>query len=470
MRRSERNDDNLEEIKENKGYILGEMEVSKAFWTLSIPAVLTMMAKAIYSAVDTIYIGRLKNNFALAAVGVVSPLLLILQSVETMLAQGVCVLVGRKLGENNRSEADNIVSTVLLTASLFGVICCLTGVAFMNPLLRLFGADEGILPYARQYGLWVFIGIVFNMPTAILNNAARGESAVKVASRGILAGTILNVLLDPIFIFDFGLGMGVAGASLATTISEAVSLAYIAAYYLRGKSLVELRFGAIHHRKVVYKQLILIGLPVAAFQFLLSVASAVTNGALKDLPDSEVFIAAFSVVQKVTWIIIFVFLGLVQGFQPIVSYAAGAGNRERFEKTVMYSGKVMAVTALLFTVLSILLGRTILSWFSSDAGVVSAGVWLLVSQTALSALLAVSFVVIIAYQALGSGVQGVILAVLRQAVLYIPLMLVLPEILGFAGVLLVQPISEAVTFTAAMIMVPALKRKSAAISEPELPV
>ena len=435
------------------------MKVSKAFWTLSVPAVLTMMAKAIYSAVDTIYIGQLDNIYALAAVGVVGPLLLILQSVETMISQGVCVLVGRKLGEDKRADAEWVVITSLFTAILFGILSCIIGIVFMDPLLRAFGADDLVLPYGRQYGLWVFIGMIFSMPTAILNNAARGESAVRVASRGTLVGTVLNVLLDPIFIFDFGLGLGVAGASLATTISQMVSLLYVSAYFLTGKSLIRLHTDAIRHTKELYHQIISIGLPVAAFQFLLSVASAVTNGAMCDLSQGETYIAAFSVVQKMVWIIIFVFLGLVQGFQPIVSYAAGAGNGPRFKETLSYSGKVLCITALIFTLICFFFGGSIVSLFSEDAEVIEAGRALVISQTALCTLVALCFLIIIAFQALGSGIQGVILAILRQAVLYIPLMVVLPNRFGFRGVLAVQPICEVLTFSAAAIMSLRLKRR-----------
>ena len=442
-----------------KAFILGEMKVPKAFWTLSVPAVLTMMAKAIYSAVDTIYIGQLDNLYALAAVGVVGPILLILQSFETMIAQGVCVLVGRKLGENKRDDAEWIFMTSLYTTTVIGIVCCLLGIIFMNPLLRLFGAEDLVLPYGRQYGLWIFIGIIFSMPTGILNNTARGESAVRVASRGTLVGTLLNVVLDPIFIFDFGLGLGVAGASLATAISELVSLLYVAAYFFLGKSMLRIRRDAVKHTKELYFQIISIGLPVAAFQFLLSVAAAVTNNAMSDLSQGEAYVAAYSVVQKMVWIIIFVFLGLVQGFQPIVTYAAGAGNGERFRETLHYAGRVMLVTALVFALICAAFGEGIVGLFSVDEEVIEAGRELIISQTILSALIALCFVVIIAFQALGSGIQGVILAVLRQLVLYIPLMIVLPDKWGFGGVLAVQPICEVVTFSVAAVMGLGLRKR-----------
>ena len=210
-----------------EAYILGQERVRRAFWYLALPALLTMLAKAIYSAVDAVYIGLLRNSDALAAIGITSPLVLILQSFETVLGQGICVAVGRRLGKRANKEADNIVSTSFVFSVIFGAAVCALGIVFLSPAMRLFGASGDVLPYARKYSLWIFIGMIFNMPASCLNNAARGESAMRVPSTAMLIGTLLNVALDPVFIFDFGLGLGIEGASMATTISQAISLGFV---------------------------------------------------------------------------------------------------------------------------------------------------------------------------------------------------------------------------------------------------
>lgn len=452
-------------MENRESYILGEMKISQAFWTLALPAILTMIAKAVYSAVDTMYIGFLGDNNALAAVGIVSPLLMILQSFETVLSQGICVLVGRKLGEGRKGEAESIVSTVLATSFGFGLFFCSFSLLCMDPLLKLFGASAEVLPFARQYGLWVFIGILFNMPAACLNNAARGESAVKVASRSILIGTLLNVVLDPVFIFDFGLGMGVAGASLATTISQAVTLLCVASYYLRGKSLLKIGVKKIHHNKAMYLNLVSIGLPMAVFQFLISTASAFTNSAMAALPGGDTYITAYSVVQKLVFIITFIFLGLIQGLQPILSFSAGAKNGKRFREGLFYPAKVLLAVALGISGACFFGGGWIISLFSSDPAVAQAGELLLRSQTIFCAMFAMTFLVMIAFQVLGKGLQGILISVARQGILYIPLVLVLPRFFGFNGVLAAQPVADLLSFVLVLCMLPQLRRLTHQLEE-----
>ena len=456
-------------MENRESYILGEMKISKAFWTLALPAILTMIAKSVYSAVDTMYIGFLGNNAALAAVGIVSPLLVLLQSFETVLSQGICVLVGRKLGEGKKEEADSIVSTTLATSIGFGIFFCCVSFLCMDPLLKLFGASAEVLPYARQYGVWVFVSILFTMPAACLNNAARGESAVKVASNSILIGTLLNVILDPIFIFDFGLGLGVAGASIATTISQAVSLLCVASYYIRGKSLVKIRFSAVHHHKAMYRNLVSIGLPMAVFQSLISGASAFTNSAMAGLPDGDIYITAYSVIQKLVLLVTFIFLGLIQGLQPILAFSAGAKNGKRFREGLAYSAKRLVLVALSISAACFFSGKWIMSLFSPDPSVTQAGELLLRSQTIFCAMFAMSFLIMVAFQALGKGVQGIIIAISRQGLLYIPLVTILPRFFGFNGVLAAQPIADLLSLILVACMFPQLKRLTHQLEAEKLP-
>ena len=216
--------------KENTGQesVLGDMKPSRAITRLAVPATLALLAKAVYNIVDTAYIGMLGSDIALAAVGVTLPLLLIMVSVENIFAAGAAVLAGRQLGAGHKKEANRTITSVVGLSVFIGIFLCAAGILFMEPLLRAFGASEAVLPQAGDYAFWMFVAALANLPAQSMNCAARAESSVKISSIAVVAGAALNVVLDPVFMFDWGLAMGVEGASLATqyhSLSHFLSLA-----------------------------------------------------------------------------------------------------------------------------------------------------------------------------------------------------------------------------------------------------
>lgn len=203
----------------DKEAILSGEKPSKAIIKLALPATLALLAKAVYNIVDTAYIGMLGDDNALAAVGVTLPILLIMVSIENIFASGAAVIAGRQLGASDKEGASRTVTEVIGLSLFVGIALCISGIVFMEPLLRLFGASEAVLPQAKDYAFWMFIAALFNLPAQSMNCAARAESSVKISSVAVVTGAALNVILDPIFMFSWGLGMGVEGASLATTVS-----------------------------------------------------------------------------------------------------------------------------------------------------------------------------------------------------------------------------------------------------------
>ena len=224
-----------------KESLLSSMMPSKAIIKLAIPATLALLAKAVYNIVDTAYIGMLDSDIALAAVGVTLPLLLIMVSVENIFAAGASVLAGRQLGAEDKEGASRTVTTIVGISMLIGISLCVFGILFMKPLLRAFGASDAVLPQAEDYAFWMFIAALFNLPAQSLNCAARAESSVKISSIAVIAGAALNVALDPIFMFSWGLDMGVEGASLATTVSQFITYGILLWFYLSGRSIIKVR-------------------------------------------------------------------------------------------------------------------------------------------------------------------------------------------------------------------------------------
>lgn len=197
------------ECEESTTSVLGGMAPSKAIIKLAVPATLALLAKAVYNLVDTAYIGMLNSDIALTAVGVTVPLLLIMVSIENIFAAGAAVLAGRQLGSGDNEEASRTVTTIIGISVGIGILLCVGGIVFIEPLMRAFGVSDASLPLAKDYAFWMFVAALANLPAQSMNCAARAESSVKISSVAVITGALLNVILAPVFMFDWGLGMGV---------------------------------------------------------------------------------------------------------------------------------------------------------------------------------------------------------------------------------------------------------------------
>lgn len=434
------------------------MKPSKAIIKLAVPATLALLAKAAYNIVDTAYIGMLKDETALAAVGVTLPLLLIFVSIENIFAAGAAVLAGRQLGAGDKDGANTTVSTVVGVSILIGVVLCVIGMIFMDPLLRSFGASDKVLPLARDYAFWMFIAAIANIPAQSLNCAARAESSVKIASVAVIVGAVLNVILDPLFMFGFGLNLGVEGASLATTVSQFVTAIILFAYYLSGKSIVKLSTRLFKPSIKLLKATALIGIPTAVVQICLAVSTSLTNMAAAGLPDSDFIIAAYGVVQRLVLVGHYVILGFMQGYQPIAAYSFGARNDERFHESERFALKATVLLTVLVSVAYIALSKPLILLFNQNPAVVAYGSALLISQIAIYPAFGICYLMTIIFQAIGSARYGVFLSTLRQGLLYIPFILILPRFFGIWGIYMTQPAADVLTLIVCLASYKVMKR------------
>ncbi|MGI6178075.1 MAG: MATE family efflux transporter, partial [Eubacterium sp.] len=246
---------------ENKQSVLADMPPAKAIVKLAVPATIALLAKAVYNLVDTAYIGMLDSDIALTAVGVTVPLLLIMVSIENIFAAGGAVLAGRQLGAKDDEAASRTVTTIIGISIIIGVVLCVCGIIFIEPIMRAFGASDASLPLAEDYAFWMFIAALANLPAQSMNCAARAESSAKISSIAVITGALLNVALDPIFMFDWGLDMGVEGASLATTVSQFVTFFILIWFYASGRSIIKIKPKAFHPTWWLIKNVVLIGIP-----------------------------------------------------------------------------------------------------------------------------------------------------------------------------------------------------------------
>lgn len=443
---------------QQKESLLAQVHPSKAIVKLAVPATLALLAKAVYNIVDTAYIGLLDSEIALAAVGVTLPLLLIFVSIENIFAAGAAVLAGRQLGAGDKEGANTTVSTVVATSAVVGVVLCVGGLVFMEPLLRGFGASEAVLPQAKDYAFWMFIAALFNLPAQCLNCSARAESSVKITTVAVVTGAALNIILDPIFMFDWGLGMGVGGASLATTLSQFVTLAILVWFYWSGRSIIQVSLRYVKPAAKLFREVILIGVPTAVIQICLAVATSLTNVAAAVLPDSDLIIAAYGVVQRLILIGCYVIMGFMQGYQPVASYAFGAKNEERFHDSARFSIKATLLLTVIVEAVYILLSSPLILLFNRNPAIVEYGSRLLISQVALYPAFGLCYMMTITFQTIGASRFGLFLSTIRQGLFYIPAILLLPRVQGVWGIYWSQPIADALTLVVCLLSYKAMKR------------
>lgn len=421
----------MSEMKKNmnveKESLLASVKPSKEIIDMAVPATLALLAKAVYNIVDTAYIGMLNSDTALAAVGVTLPLLLIMVSIENIFAAGAGILAGRQLGEHDKEGANRTVTTIVGFSMVVGIGLCIVGILFEDVLLRAFGASEAVLPQAKDYAFWMFIAALFNLPAQSLNCAARAESSVKISSVAVITGAVLNVILDPIFMFSWGLNMGVEGASLATTISQCVTFLILLIFYMGGFSVIKIKPKYFKLSAKFIWDVVSIGIPTAVIQICLAVATSLTNIAAKTLPDADLIIAAYGVVQRLILIGCYVIMGFMQGYQPVASYAFGPKNEERFNESAKFAFKGSLLLTIVVAVIYIALAKPLILLFNRNPLVVEYGKWLFLS-------------------------------LIRQCLFYVPFILSLPGIMGVKGIYFSQPAADILTIIVCIVLIKPMKR------------
>lgn len=437
--------------------VLGDMAPAKSIVKLAIPATIALLAKAVYNIVDTAYIGMLNSDIALTAVGVTVPLLLIMVSIENIFAAGAAVLAGRQLGAKDEDGASRTVTTIIGISTIIGIALCAIGLVFLEPIMRAFGASDASLPQAMDYARWMFIAALANLPAQSMNCAARAESSVKISSVAVVTGALLNVLLDPVFMFDWGLNLGVKGASMATTVSQFVTLFILIWFYASGRSIIKIKARAFKPGWQFIKTVAAIGIPTAVIQICLSVAASLTNIAATSLPQSDEIIAAYGVVQRLILIGCYVIMGFMQGYQPVASYAFGAKDEERFHDSVRFALKGALLLTVLVEAAYIVLSKPLIMLFNQNPVIINYGRNLLISQMVLYPAFGLCYMMTITYQTIGASRYGLFLSAIRQGLFYVPFIRILPKFLGIMGIYLTQPAADVLTILVCIFSIKPMK-------------
>ena len=322
----------------------------------------------------------------------------------------------------------------------------------------MFGASAAVMPQAKEYSFWMFIAALDNLPAQSMNSTARAESSVKITTIAVVTGAVLNIILDPIFMFEWGFNLGVAGASIATTISQFVTAIILFWFYLSKRSIIELNVKYVKPTVEFFKTVMVIGIPTAVVQICLALSTSLTNMSAARLPDSDLIIAAYGVVQRLVLVGHYVILGFMQGYQPVASYAYGAKNEERFIESEKFALKTTIYLTIGVAILYIVLAKPLIMLFNQNPQIVEYGSKLLISQLIVYPAFGFVYFLTITFQTIGESRFGIFLSTLRQGLLYVPLIMLLPSFFGVNGIYFSQPVADVITLVICFISYPHLKR------------
>ena len=422
-----------------------EPPVSKLICRLAVPCIISMLVTAFYNMADTYFVGMLKSNAATGAVGVVFSMMAIIQAVGFFFGQGSGNYISRELGKKNYQEASNMAATGFYAALASGLLICIIGQIFLEPLAYLLGSTPTILPYTEAYLRVILLGAPWMTASLVLNNQLRFQGSASYAMVGIVSGAILNIALDPLLIFVFDLG--VAGAGWATIISQFVSFCLLLHGCSKGSNI------KIHVRKVKVKWhyfdiIIRGGLPSLARQSLASVATICLNHAAQ--PYGDAAIAAMGVVQRITMFGFSTMLGFGQGFQPVCGFNYGAGLYSRVKAGFWFCVKISFVFLAAVGILGYVFAPNLVALFRDDPAVIEFGTRALRFQCI--TLWVQSWVVMsnMMMQSIGRTVPATFLAVARQGLFFIPIILILPLFLDALGIQVAQSAADLLTFFCAI--------------------
>ena len=431
-----------------------ETPIPRLVTSLALPTTVSMLVTVIYNTADTYFVSQI-NKSASAAVGMVYTLMAIIQAIGYGFSMGAGSLISRKLGEKDDRAASMYATSAFFASVLIGALVGGGCLAFLSPLLRLLRSSDTMFIYAYPYARWILLAAPVSCASFVLNGILRAEGETRVAMWGLGIGGLLNIVLDPIFIFT--LGMGTGGAALATAVSQLVSFLILLAIFLTGRSIVPLNPRLISRRPGDYVLILATGFPTVCRQGLGSLAAALLNAQAVVYGDAAV--SAITIANKAYVLVRNIIIGIGQGFQPVAGYNYSAGNRRRAWSSFTFASLIGTVICVLSAAGIALFASQIMFWFCDDAEVAQIGVQTLYFCCAVMPLMAFSTYVNQMYQSLGFKAPATFLASCRQGIFFIPAVLLLPIRLGCLGVQLSQPMADLMTFVISVPFIIAFYRR-----------
>ena len=421
-------------------YILSEEKPAKAVAVLGVPLIAGMFIMVLYNLVDTYFIGLMRDDYQLAAVNLAYPVMMISIAISNMIGTGASSLIARSLGAGDREKADHTVTAGFVLTVLNSAIVALAGLLLLTPIVKGLGAQENTFEYTREYVQVILAGSLFTMGNYTFGQLLRSEGSVKQSVAGMIAGTLVNIVLDPIFIF--ALGMQIRGAAIATILGNAAGMCVSLRFYLSGKTLLRPSARYVRPTGEILREIFWVGVPATLETLLTSTAYIVNNNLA--VGYGELTVAAMGIAQKILSLGNYVYQGFAAGTQPIMGYNYGAKNYRRMIDVLRAGVMVCSGTELCIMAVYGIFAPQLVGIFTDSPEVIATGsrvlrtiMWILpfVGAVSMSRM---------SFQAMGKPQYAFGITLVRQLILYVPLLLILNHLFGFGGMIWAQPVTEVI--------------------------
>ncbi|APC40370.1 MATE family efflux transporter [Clostridium estertheticum] len=440
---------------------LGSESISKLLFKFSVPAITGMVVNALYNIVDRIYIGHIKGvgSYALSGLAITFPISVIIMAFGMLIGIGACSVISIRLGEKNVKAADNILGNAVMLLTIISVALGIFGVLFLNKILMLFGADQNNLPYAKAYIQIILMGSVFQNIGFGINNIIRAEGNPKMAMLTMMFGAIINIILDPIFIFVFK--MGIQGAAIATVFSQVFNTLLVLRYFTakNSGSILKLKKINLKLNKYIVNDIFAIGVAPFSMQIASSLVAILYNKGLYTY-GGNLAIAAMGILNSISMLIFMPIVGISQGIQPIIGYNYGAKLYDRVFKILKLAiifGTCIAVIG--FIVVQLFANQLITIFVGNNPELIKLGAHGLRIDLMVLPILGFQILGASYFQAINEAKTSMVLSVLRQVIVLIPIILILPLFLKLDGLWFSQPCADLIaTSLTAFFLVRSIKK------------
>lgn len=448
--------------KEKREKIFSSYPIPKAVAALALPCVLSNIVNVIYNMADTYFVSLMEDTNATAAVSITMPVFLFFVAFGNIFGVGGSAYISRSLGAGKREKVKQISSFCVFSSIGAGVLLLALILIFINPLVSGLGASAGaVSEYSRDYLKYIALGGPLIVTSITASNLIRGEGAAKESMIGMMIGTVTNIILDPVMILIFDMGVG--GAAIATVIGNLASVVYYAFYLIRGNSILSCNPKRFYAGDRIAANVIPIGVPAAINNILMSLSNIILNNLMKDYGEAAV--AALGIAMKVNMLIVFVQMGMGMGIQPLIGYSFGAKNIKRLKGTIKFTILCTVIFGTILSILYFLFTSSIINLFNgeNDPLVTEYGVKILRALIITGPFIGIMFAFNFAFQGMGKPVPSLVLSLGRQGLIFLPVVIIMNRIFAFDGIIYAQPAADliCVVLSAIMFAVIVSKQKKA---------
>lgn len=427
-------------MKANRLQLMSEGNVSKSLFQLGIPMVISMLVTALYNVVDTYFVSGLGTQ-QVGAVSVAFPISLIFSGIGLTFGVGAGSYISRLLGKKETDKAHRVASTAMFSSIIAAVIVAIVIFAALTPILSFMGATSTIMPFAKKYAMVFVISTIISSINVTSGNLAVSQGASNISLIAMMTGAILNMSIDPIFIYKFDLG--VQGAAIATLISQILTFGIYIKFFAGGKTIVKIGISHFKPSGQIYGEILKIGVSTLLLQLFQSLSMSLISNAASNYGDEAV--AAMGIVLRIVTLGANAVIGYMKGFQPMAGFNYGAKNYTRLQSAIKSCMKWTTSFCIVFTIVIFLCASPLLSLFSDDAQVLAIAVPALRANTIMFFTFGLQFTYSTLYLAMGRALAGGILNICRQGIMFIPVILFLPSVLGMNGVMYSQAVADSLT-------------------------